>query len=272
MAGKKVRTGRGVGFTLLLRPGLPIILLYIPVIIEIISGGCSKYTIGFYVYLILINLISVFKVSTINPGFVRPSNILKYSSEPLILDNQLHLKPEMKTEFPIEIRTIFESGIREIIFKIDNCHHVYIEKFCSACNIYRPYKMSHCSDCRHCVHEKDHHCQFLNNCVGRNNLRYFLFLLLSSSVLIYIGIKFIEQYILNSVNICVKIIKTIVNVISVVAPMVPLGFSIYYVFLSLCGKTSREFINMPVVDLKKFSLVSAVLGTIIYRPQIMCNE
>jgi len=35
-----------------------------------------------------------------------------------------------------------------------------------------------CSRCRTCVMEMDHHCIFLNSCVGLNNMRHFLLLLL----------------------------------------------------------------------------------------------
>ena len=34
-----------------------------------------------------------------------------------------------------------------------------------------------CSRCRTCVVEMDHHCIFLNSCVGLNNMRHFLLLL-----------------------------------------------------------------------------------------------
>ena len=35
-----------------------------------------------------------------------------------------------------------------------------------------------CSRCRTCVMEMDHHCIFLNSCVGLNNMRHFLLMLL----------------------------------------------------------------------------------------------
>lgn len=44
-------------------------------------------------------------------------------------------------------------------------------KFCETCNIYKPPLTSHCSRCKKCVKEMDHHCPWLNNCIGKNNYK-----------------------------------------------------------------------------------------------------
>ena len=40
-----------------------------------------------------------------------------------------------------------------------------------------PRKCLRCRRCKTCVVDLDHHCLFLNNCVGINNLRHFILLL-----------------------------------------------------------------------------------------------
>lgn len=50
--------------------------------------------------------------------------------------------------------------------------------FCSICQHSRPARAHHCRRCGHCVLRMDHHCPWLNNCVGVNNYRFFLQLLL----------------------------------------------------------------------------------------------
>ena len=50
--------------------------------------------------------------------------------------------------------------------------------FCAKCNIWRPARCHHCSVCDRCVLQFDHHCGWLNNCVGYNNYRHFLLTLI----------------------------------------------------------------------------------------------
>jgi hypothetical protein len=59
--------------------------------------------------------------------------------------------------------------------------------FCRTCHHPKPPRSKHCSLCRACIQRQDHHCIWINNCVGRNNHVYFLLLLVSITILLAYG-------------------------------------------------------------------------------------
>lgn len=60
---------------------------------------------------------------------------------------------------------------------------------CPTCEILRPQESRHCYICNKCVDRFDHHCQWLNNCIGvGNHTRFYLFLISIWVYLVFIDI------------------------------------------------------------------------------------
>lgn len=55
---------------------------------------------------------------------------------------------------------------------------------CPDCEVIRTEKSRHCHVCNQCVERFDHHCPWINNCVGTNNHGVFLWFLTSMFVLL----------------------------------------------------------------------------------------
>ena len=66
-------------------------------------------------------------------------------------------------------------------------------EFCFKCSIFKTENIKHCIICDKCCKEFDHHCLWLDNCIGKNNYKFFILILynLFFNILINITISII---------------------------------------------------------------------------------
>ncbi|KAH8601403.1 DHHC palmitoyltransferase-domain-containing protein [Bisporella sp. PMI_857] len=106
--------------------------------------------------LIILPYAFLYAAAASDPGYITPKNHF----------NQMSL-------YPYDF-TIFHPG-----------------QSCRTCRFLKPARSKHCSICKRCIAKMDHHCIFINNCVGYNNQHWFLLLLSSTgsviSYAVYVG-------------------------------------------------------------------------------------
>ncbi|CAO3621489.1 unnamed protein product [Cunninghamella echinulata] len=118
-----------------------------------------------FAYVFVLAIVSMFKASWTDPG---------------VIPRGLDPTPTLET---------FDdhSSIWTQPFPADKCVKIKDEmwnlKYCDTCKIYRPPRASHCRQCDNCVENEDHHCIWLNNCIGKRNYRPFFTFILSSTFL-----------------------------------------------------------------------------------------
>ncbi|OKL62959.1 Palmitoyltransferase erf2 [Talaromyces atroroseus] len=125
-------------------------------------------------------------------------------------------------------------------------------KFCKTCNIWRPPRCFHCRVCDNCVETLDHHCVWLNNCVGRRNYRYFfsfvssgtiLALFLFGASLAHVLLYQTREHVSFGESINKWRVPFAMVIYGILAAPYPAALLIYHLFLMGRGETTREYLN-----------------------------
>lgn len=116
--------------------------------------------------LVTLPYVFLYYAASRDPGYILPAN-----------------HPEEMALYPYDF-TVFHPG--------NNCR---------TCNLLKPARSKHCNICKHCISKFDHHCIFINNCVGYANQHFFLLLLLTTGLLTayasYIGTSLVSSIIVK---------------------------------------------------------------------------
>ncbi|KAM0677025.1 Eukaryotic peptide chain release factor GTP-binding subunit [Binucleata daphniae] len=146
----------------------------------------NTYTQFFILFLLAVSTLALYKLSVDNPGYITTddeelkkkdidTNIPKFVSK-----NKQNLLLLGKNA---SVRV--HNNIREILVDGD----YFEEKFCEDCCTFTNNLVTHCYYCQCCVLNRDHHCIWLDTCITRYNMKKFLWLLNSTTIMVYYNLK-----------------------------------------------------------------------------------
>lgn len=123
-------------------------------------------------------------------------------------------------------------------------------RYCEKCCNIKPDRAHHCSVCATCVLKMDHHCPWVNNCVGFTNYKYFiLFLTYSMLYCLFITlctVRYFLTYCLDQMDDRINFHVVFVFFVALLFVVSLISLFSYHCFLILHNRSTLEAFRAPV--------------------------
>lgn len=155
----------------------------------------------------------------------------------------------------------------QVVPEFDRTKHLHVIENgrCHLCNINASSKKTkHCSICNKCITRFDHHCKWLNNCIGGRNYKIFIVYLISAILSTFtvasVSATELSLVYLNSVNNMTTdnvtlplslqlpgtgslIVISIVGIISAIAAVLLIHLCFFHGYIACLGLTTYEYLR-----------------------------
>ncbi|ODQ52600.1 zf-DHHC-domain-containing protein [Saitoella complicata NRRL Y-17804] len=142
---------------------------------------------------------------------------------------------------------------------------------CRTCRWAKPARSKHCGLCARCVAKMDHHCAWINNCVGTRNTRHFLGFLAANAITLTYG-TYLTYHVLylkmsgsDEDQLWVRWINTMaeyrelgaVFILCLMCSLIMIGFLVAHMYLIWAGTTTNDSLKWGDIKyaLKKGTIV-----------------
>lgn len=167
--------------------------------------------------------------------------IITATSDPGVLPKNIHMTTSNNSRLPQEYYNIITLPTPHT----DRDSNMNISvKYCKTCRIWRPPRSSHCSACKVCVLTHDHHCIWVNNCIGQRNYRYFIIFLMSGVICAVLLITNCSLHLQRVDNQSHKVpVSVLLIIYSGLLLIYPLILLVYHIFMTGTQQTTREYLK-----------------------------
>lgn len=117
---------------------------------------------------------------------------------------------------------------------------------CDICQTYKPPRCHHCSRCGKCYLKMDHHCLFLDTCIGFHNYKFFFQFLIVNIIMILFNLTIVSIDTSVNTNNKTEVLVTFIifAALSGIALCIFIPISIYHFFLISNNETTIEKITI----------------------------
>ncbi|KAI9313561.1 DHHC palmitoyltransferase-domain-containing protein, partial [Dichotomocladium elegans] len=169
------------------------------------------------------------------------------------------------TDPGVSMTHVRSEALRPTFSKLNRSFHIrdstWTLRYCETCQIYRPPRASHCRQCDNCVEVEDHHCIWLNNCIGKRNYRPFFVFITTASLLCLFVIVFSVVHVLliyrgHDFNVAFNTIFSeapvsfVLAIVCFVLMIMIGGLTLYHCSLILRGITTHEQLRASLMNTK----------------------
>ncbi|KAL9875812.1 palmitoyltransferase ZDHHC3-like [Glossina fuscipes] len=139
------------------------------------------YIMVIYAYYVVMRWIIL---QTMQANIWAPLHVVSFNTVVFLLAMS-HLKAELSDPgcVPLPANRLDFSDMHTVGKSTGNGNSSNEWTVCTRCETYRPPRAHHCRICKRCIRRMDHHCPWINNCVGERNQKYFL------QFLVYVGVQ-----------------------------------------------------------------------------------
>ncbi|CAD8140432.1 unnamed protein product [Paramecium pentaurelia] len=216
-----------------------------------VRSGCSQFPtlLQIFSYVLFISNVFITYIHT----FILEEKIVHYIIFSFLVLICIYFSLKTTMSDPIDNFVIQQQNNRGVYFDYEE-HQ--LTQFCEVCIAYVKEQTKHCGYCNRCCEGFDHHCYWINNCIGRKNYKQFIGMIISTFLFllysIIVNARVINQYNkqeLQTVEIysdkqeLILIIITIIFlIIEIIGSLFLLQLIVFHAYIYKKGITTFEYI------------------------------